>query len=283
MLLLVAGMSFQALLYGQGIPDTVSGLHLEHTLNVPSGAQFMDVDEEGNIFLTFPETGFLRKYLQAYDFDSVLSIGGRGGKGESFSFPTQVRVQNRLNTWVLDQGNSRLVILNTNLKVVGTIAFPQTRDPIFPIAFSVFPTGDFIVANSLDNKLYKFDGQGQMRLSFGGLDMGDCNLYGPADLVAGSDGFLTVIDTVEGHLVRFDLFGGCSGLIDIAIPSGIGHIRSFPNGLLFWGSKQVMIRMSAGNQVLATFPPDISKLLAAAAMGSRLYLLFPERVAIYTP
>jgi hypothetical protein len=179
-------------------------------------ANQIELDEEDNFYLLNTRRNKIHKYYAATGYDSLQSIGGKGIGGEGFNQPVKIRIINRQALYCLDYGNRRLVVMNTNLKVLRDINFlssgqsetgNDSGSQIWPVSFESGPTGDLFILNQEDNKILKIDMYGKPQLSFGGLDYGQGSLYEPLEMEMNDRNLLFVSDTGRQQLKIFDLFG----------------------------------------------------------------------------
>jgi len=212
-LLIISGA--QHSLSGQMLPDT---LLANPWIQLPIEGRMTDIelDEEGNIYLLEPSKHKLHKWFADRGYDSTLTIGGKGVSGEGLNKPSQIRVTNRQAVYCLDLMNRRLLVLNTNLKIVKEVNFLTLEqnnrmgdqgNQIWPIGFEVAPTGDLFLLNQEDNKILKVDVFGRLQTAFGGLDYGEGSLPDPNEILMNEQNLLFVTDTVAQEIKVFDLFG----------------------------------------------------------------------------
>lgn len=175
----------------------------------------MEVDEEGNILLLSTRQNRIHKYFKFTGYDSLLTIGGKGIGKEGFNMPIKIEAPNRQNIYVLDDLNRRMVMLNTNLKIVDDINFLTLESDLltnesaylFPVSFTSGPSGELYLLNQEDNKVYKFNNFQQLERTFGGLDYGAGSLDAPDNLASDENNFIYVSDAENQVVTVFDLYG----------------------------------------------------------------------------
>jgi hypothetical protein len=175
----------------------------------------IECDEEGNIYLLESERHRLHKRFLKNNYDSVLTVGGKGSGEEGFNFPVKICVPNRQNLFLLDLMNRRVAVLNTNLRVVEDINFldidlnllDESNEYLNPLSFAASSIGELYILNQEDLKIYKVASRGRLQTVFGGLDYGDGSLVTPDDLVINRDNFIFVADSSRQVVSVFDLFG----------------------------------------------------------------------------
>lgn len=194
------------------LPENDSNyMRLMQIIITDNGGTDIDLDNENNIYLLNSKKNKLYKYLAYTKYDSVYSLGGTSTRSEGFFHPIKVSAKNRQSVFVLDDVKRKVTLLNTNLKIMGELNFPdnenRTLEDVFPISFDLSEWGDLFVLNYTDNKIYKFNERGYDNLSFGGLDYGEGQLYSPINLSINHQNFIFVGDT-SGQVVKvFDIYG----------------------------------------------------------------------------
>jgi hypothetical protein len=213
-------------------------------------ANDLECDEEGNLFLLDKINNRIYKYYAALQYDSIQSIGGKGMSGEGLNQPVKIRSGNRQTLYCLDAGNRRILVLNTNLKIIREVNFLtsgntenalETTVQIWPLSFEAGPAGDLFLLNQEDNKILKSDMYGKFQVAFGGLDYGAGSLYDPADLLMSEDNLLYVSDTVRQILKVYDLFGVY--LYNLYPPEKF-HFSGFTlleNNLVYYNAHQICV------------------------------------------
>lgn len=190
-------------------------LRLLRHIPVPAGCSALEADSEGNLYLLEDAANRIHKVLAVNNYDSTLSIGGRGMRSEGFIHLTGIRVRNRQKLYALDDAQRRISVLNTNLRVVDEVSFialsPQAARftqgaDLFPLCFDLSPAGELFVLNQ-DARVYKTDVFGQLETVFGGADYGAGALYRPDDIQLTDANAVWVSDTSAQELKLYDFFG----------------------------------------------------------------------------
>ena len=262
---------------------------LKEVTNIPQGITDIEVDEEGNIFLLEPESHRIYKYFLYSGYDSVLTIGGKGIDEEGFNYPSQIEVQNRQNTYILDLMNRRLLLLNTNLKVTKEFNFmeldtqlqQEEDNDIWPISFAAGPTGELYILNQNDVKVYKLDTYGRLETSFGGMDYGDGSLDTPDQLVINPGNYLFAGDTTNQTVTVFDLYGIFQYIIHPSTSFRFHRISILDNYLVCVGKEKLyfenLLTRKAGE-----LSPDISSpIIDVEATKNYFYILQQNKVTIH--
>lgn len=206
---------FPFFLKGQSLSDSLFLQPGRVISGIPSAADIA-VDGERNIYLLEEQGNRLHKLLAIANYDSVVTIGGKSHREEGMLHPIKIVVPNRQQLYVLDEGNARLLLFNTNLKLVKQIDFNQRDDnwqwlsegeEVFPQTFTVGPTGDLFILNRFNNKVLKINTFGEWELSFGGTDYGEGALFAPIDVAVNRDKLVMVSDTAAQAIFVYNLFG----------------------------------------------------------------------------
>jgi hypothetical protein len=235
--------------YSQSLPDT---LLANPWIKLPVSGKMTDIelDEEGNIYLLETGKHRLHKWFSQGGYDSVMSIGGKGVGGEGLNKPSQISVTNRQALYCLDLLNRRLLVFNTNLKIVKEVNFLTLEQnnrlgdqgyQIWPIGFEVAPTGDLFLLNQEDNKILKVDVFGRLQTSFGGLDYGEGSLPEPVQIHMNEQNLLFVTDTNAQEVKVFDLFGIYKYTIRGKPEMRFKGIAVMGNNLLFYNDIDIII------------------------------------------
>ena len=204
-------LSFQA----QNLKDSLLQSPSRVISNIPLASD-LEIDGEGNIYLLEAQGNWITKLLAIAAHDSAVRIGGKSHRAEGLFEATKMVVPNRQQLYVLDEGQSRILLFNTNLKPINQIDFGQRDDnwqwlsageEIYPSDMNVAPTGDLFILNRYDNKVLKINTFGEFELSFGGTDYGEGALYAPVEIAANQLKQVMVSDTLDQELFVFNLFG----------------------------------------------------------------------------
>lgn len=233
----------------QSLPDTLLS---NPWIKLPISGKMTDIelDEEGNIYMLETSKHRLHKWFSHGGYDSVMIIGGKGVGGEGLNKPSQISVTNRQALYCLDLLNRRLLVFNTNLKIIKEVNFLTLEQnnrlgdqsyQIWPVGFEVAPTGDLFLLNQEDNKILKVDVFGRLQTSFGGLDYGDGSLPEPNQIIMNEQNLLFVTDTNTQEVKVFDLFGIYKYTIRSNPEMRFERIAVIGNNLLFYNEIELNI------------------------------------------
>lgn len=255
---------------------------------VAPGASDLELDAEGNLWLLYPKEHAVRKYYASANYDSVLTVGGRGVGGEGFAEPTQLGATGRSEVYLLDYGNQRLVLLNTNLRVSRTLDFGaeplRTATDVagevylFPKAFAVGRQGELFILNQDDNRVYKYDALGRYELAFGGTGYGAGSLPDVDALAITGENFVVALSPATQTLKLFDNFGTFRQVLRPGVPFASGV--PFAAAWLLWQGQSCHLWVPGSGQLLATqtTPADVTDAVAA---GDKVYVLAGDVVVLY--
>lgn len=262
---------------------------VNEVIGIPDGLTDIEVDEEGNIFLLEPDNHRIYKYLFNTRYDSVLTIGGKGIGEEGFNYPSQIEVQNRQNTYVLDLMNRRLLLLNTNMKVTREYNFLEPNllfqesegEDIWPISFAAASTGELYILNQNDLKIYKLDTYGQQKISFGGLDYGGGSLEAPVQLLINPGNFLFASDTLNQTVTVYDLYGIFQYIIHPSTSFRYHRIAILDNYLVCLGKRKLYFENLLTRKVGELSLENPSQIVDVEATKDYFYILQQNKVSIH--
>lgn len=218
------------------------------TLNtLPPSIEKLVADQENNLFLLSPAKAKLHKVFSANNYDSTLTIGGKGIRNESFNLPSQLVVPNRQSVFVLDYLNRRIVHLNTNLKQINATNFltlqgqiPETEYvDLYPFAFSVGPTGELFLFNRDDLKIYKFTNNGRLERTFAGLDYGAGSVVAPCNMAMDDRNNVYAIDCEDQSLRIYDLYGTYQYRLEVPMPFMWENALVMGNTVVFFNANNL--------------------------------------------
>ncbi len=186
-------------------------IHLERVIVSKEGANEIEVDNEGNLFLLNTKKNKIYKYFASVSYDSSYSIGGVSTRDEGFFHPVKISAKNRQTIYLLDDVRRRIILLNTNFKILGQLSFIENKkeltEDIFPLTFDINEWGELFVLNFTNNKIYKYDDKGNFVLSFGGLDYGEGQIINPVNVCINAQNLVFVGDTIHQCINIFDVYG----------------------------------------------------------------------------
>lgn len=258
-------------------------------------ATHLAVDEERNIVLLDAAHNRVYRYLRFFSYDSVMAMGGPGVQGEGFNQPGNLRVPNRNTIMLLDYNNRRLVLLNTNLRVIRDHDFEEQAVPtaetsvpifLFPLAFDLGPVGEWFVLNNDDYRIYKYDQYGRFENVFGGSNYGEGRLLNPTDLRTNRDNLLYLTDTLHRTIVVYDNYGVYQYTLQPQLPFAWRQLRPWPPVLVLFDAAHLALYDPRSH---ATRVPNMQAEIArhgpivdADPRKEGLYVLYKKAVILYS-
>jgi len=209
---------------------------------VEKGANRIAVDEEKNLILLDSEQARMYRYLAAYEYDSVVFIGGRSNRAEGFAHPVDLDLQNRQSLYVLDDALNTLFLLNINFKVVQRTEYFSLNDisgsqaALMPKKVAFASSGEQFLINRTDNRIVKINLFGEEEIRFGGPDYGLGALFQPEDISVDASGLVYVSDLSQQALKVYDLYGVYRFDFPLSIPEKWKRFWLLPPYLIFEGN-----------------------------------------------
>ncbi len=137
------------------------------------------------------------------------SIGDFGIVSGYFDKPVDLTVDANEKLFVLDSGNSRVEVFNSNGQYQSQFGQKGTREGQFknPNAIDVDKFGYFYVVDSGNNRIQKFDASGKFILQWGSLGSGDGLFNSPKDIAFDEDNNVYVADPENDRIQKFTATG----------------------------------------------------------------------------
>lgn len=253
-------------------------------------ADQLAIDSEGNLILLNRDLSCLYKYFVMTDFDSSIVVGGKSHRSEGFLHPVKISAGNRQLIYLLDDVKRKLLLLNTNLKVVEEIDFLDLGPnadrltegvPIFPMSFDVAPTGAIFVLSQEDNKIYKFDIFGNLESQFAGLDYGEGALYQPSQLMITDKIEILLSDLETAELKVYDLYGNYKFSIQPKVDFEWDRFALFGQNLILFNDHQLYFeQFNRDEHFQIELDPD-KALIDIQLTPYYIYLLYENEVHLY--
>ncbi|WNJ19425.1 hypothetical protein [Pontibacter sp. G13] len=254
-------------------------------------ANAITVDSEGNVILLESEQGILVKMLQAWGFDSTVSIGGLGNRSEAFLHPVEAHQKNRQTLYILDDVERRVVLLDKQLQITGQIDFlslniaPNSTNEIasdlIPVSCDVTVTGEMMILNQADNRVISLNTAGAVNNTFGGLDYGAGSLSEPVELRIDVRNNVYVSDTVEQLIHVFDIFGVYQFDLEPQTTFRWNRFRIYDRLLICFTEDQLHLEDLVSGSTKNLKIPEGFTLRDVALNRDFLYLLFGNSVHLH--
>jgi len=221
------------------------------SMTTPSG---IAVDGAGAIYVSDASQNQIQKFDSSGSL--VLKWGSHGSGPGQFSDPLDVALDPTGNVYAMDTQNNRVEKFSSGgsyLSSIGSccaLSGPGGEFNLFPQSVAVDGSGNLYVADSGNNRIQKFDSNGNFVSMWGSTGMGDGQFEGLRTITVSSSGTVYAVD--EGNagperIEAFDLTGtyltkwGSSG----AGPSQFDH----PWGISTDGAGNVYLADTGNNRV----------------------------------
>ncbi len=211
------------------------------TFNHPSA---LAVTQEGILFVV--DSGNNR--LQLFDLQGTFlkSVGGFGFEADQFDRPLDVWVKSIINIYVADYNNQRIQRYDRQMNYIAQFS----SNPNWPEEFqfgqvlscAVNSQNDLFVLDHAENKVVKFNRNGQPERFFGLYDSGPGELMEPIQLDIWQNKWLLVSDVLRKALIVFDFFGNVLKAVehpDFVRPRGLATAESVGILLADEGAKKI--------------------------------------------
>ncbi|MEM7375290.1 MAG: hypothetical protein AAF587_42235 [Bacteroidota bacterium] len=274
-------------LFGQTIP--LFEQEALRKVSLPESASQLLVDEEGNLLILDTENARLSKYIANTKFDSTLTIGGQSNRQEGFLHPIRISQKNRLNLYLLDDVQRRIVLLTINFKVVQEVNFNSLvsrlenlgeESEIFPLSFDINPAGEVFMLNQFDNKVLKINNFGDIEAVFGGLDYGEGSLYDPVELAVSDQNWVFVSDTTAQEIKVFDAYGVFRYTFQPAAPFRWKKFILSASRLICYDETHFHIEHLSSKEFISFSFPSPNRIRDLALNGSFFYVLLENGVSL---
>jgi hypothetical protein len=242
----------------------------------------VEADAEGNVYVMQASPALIVKYLAASRYDSAVSLGGKAARQEGFFRLGGAALRNRQQLYLLDEAQRRLAVLNTNLKVEGSLDFLGLEGgPVEPLAFDIGPAGEAYVLNGWDNTILKYSADGRFELRFGGLDYGPGVLRHPVQVAVSDQNLVLAADTAAQRITVFDLFGTYRYTLMPEASFRWQRIRLYGRYLFCYSPDRLWMRdLSGGAPAEQAFPGGM-RIRDLALSREALYILTENAVHLY--
>lgn len=252
-------------------------------------ASSIAVSPSGFIYITDTESD------EVYKLDTLGSlkktIGGYGWQESSFDDPVDVYATT-LNVYVTDKNNHRIQAFDKDLNFISMLSRQDDnnsnesdrQDFGYPLSCVISNMGDLYLLDSENNKILKFDLNGNFSMHFGGFDAGNFSLRSPRKLSVTQDNKIVVLD--DSSLVVFDQFG--TGLARIKLNDLYSDIKINFNDLLVVSPGRLLYANLREPQItlreikLTGYDSGIEgNIKSGAVFGNSLYVVTGNSVAVF--
>lgn len=148
--------------------------------------------------------------VRAYTLDgiSLFVIEGLEADKGKLSFPTNIAVDSHGNIYVVDTGNFRVQVYNSEGKFLRTISSgSKPKSFVRPKGITIDSEGNMYVVDAALQKIFIFDKEGNFFLEVGegGMEPGQFSM--PAGIAADADDRIYVVDQFNARVQVFQYLG----------------------------------------------------------------------------
>lgn len=269
----------------QGKKDSLD-LGPRKLLDLSFETEKIDIDGEGNILLISSINRQVYKLFKEFGFDSLISIGGASARDEALFHPIELRSNTRQRIYVLDDVGQKVVLLNTNLKVLQTFNFAllnaerEEGSDIFPIAIDLSPTGEMLVLNQWDNSILRFSNQLNPNGVFGGTNYGEGSLFQPIAIEVSTKQQVFVFDAQQKKVLVYSLYGIFQYAIPLEEIHNCNRMRIVDNYLMILDGQSVLTYHLPTERISTRMLQKLPKILDFTADRQYFYFLSGKEIYI---
>lgn len=246
-----------------------------------SSASSFDIDLNHNIYVT----DIVDNTLTKYDSTGIeqISIGGSGWEESTFDEPVNV-FTNTLSVYVADKNNNRIQRFDKDLNFLSQFKGDDEETETefgYPICVGISNIGDLFLLETDNNKILKFNLNGDFLLEIGGNDAGDFALINPISFSPDPNSNLFVLD---GNLIKvFDQYGNRK--LNYKIEYHPKKIRIIENDILYIENQKLTLYDLKERKLKSEFYKfqNISnhEIIDAVIVNNLLYILTANFIQIY--
>ena len=214
----------------------------------------------------------------------IKLVGGYGWAESSFDNPIDV-FANTLKVYVSDKNNNRIQMFDKDLNYLSQFSTQSSGDDRsafrYPTGAAVSTQGDLFILDSDNNRILKYNMNGEFQLTIGGYDAGSFSLSVPKQFALTNKEIL-VIDS--DWLVVFDQFG--NGIKKIKLPFIPNNINEAFQNICVNDKSQIIFfnepNLENENFNQITFTPNIEEeIVDSFVFNNKLYLLTKSSIFIF--
>ncbi len=168
-------------------------------------AHSVAVDQFGHVYISDAGNALLRKFTLKGEL--LAEMGGPGWSTGQFDQLRGIDASLGIAIYAADRGNRRIVRLDRDLNVVGSLSGETLTDGFgFPVDVTASSFETLYILDSENSRVVAVNGFTSVQLTFGGIEAGPGRLREPLAMAQGAGDRLYVLES--GRVVVFDLFGG---------------------------------------------------------------------------
>lgn len=193
------------------------------------GPEAVALDHRDNIVIA--DTGNHRIVVVSPDGDVLDEFGGYGWEEGQLDSPSDLSVYLGFYTYVLDEGNRRVVRYDAEGDYVDRVV-PEDEAGS-PVAMAVGPAGGLYLVDSDSQSVLVYSQFDEELEPVGSFGLGSGGLTAPSDVAVGPSREIAVADVVRGTIEVFDEFGTVLYSLASADTMGPEDVAFGPAGNVF--------------------------------------------------
>ncbi len=171
--------------------------------------QALALADDGTLFVVDSQNNRIQLFTSQGKF--LRTIGGFGFAPDQFDFPTDIWVKSILNIYVADYNNRRLQRYDRQMNYLAQLKsnpnWPEDFQFAEVLSCALNSQNDLFLLDAQENKVVKFNRQGQPERVFGTYESGAGELLQPIQLDIFRNRWILVSDIARHAIVVFDFFG----------------------------------------------------------------------------
>ena len=174
-----------------------------------NAAQSISISQNKIVYIV--DTGNNRIQLFDLKGNFIKSIGGFGFTSDKFDRPTDIWVGSMINIYISDYNNHRIQRYDGNMNYLSSLISGDGLDTKFQfyetISCVVNSQQDLFLLDCSDNKIIKYNRNGQPERAFGDYESGDGQLIQPVQMDIVAQKYIIVSDVDHKAIMVYDFFG----------------------------------------------------------------------------
>ncbi len=171
--------------------------------------QALALADDGTLFVVDSQNNRIQLFTSKGKF--LRTVGGFGFAPDQFDFPTDIWVKSILNIYVADYNNRRLQRYDRQMNYLAQLKsnpnWPEDFQFAEVLSCALNSQNDLFLLDAQENKVVKFNRQGQPERVFGTYESGAGELLQPIQLDIFRNRWILVSDIARHAIVVFDFFG----------------------------------------------------------------------------
>jgi len=248
--------------------------------NFTSASSF-DVDLNKNIYVSDIAENTITKLDSSGN--EIISIGGYGWQESAFDEPVSM-FTNTLSVYVADKNNARIQRFDKDLNFLSQYRGNNNNKGLefaYPTCIAISNIGDLFLLDSDNNRILKFNLNGEYLLEIGGNDAGSYALSNPIDFSTDLEGNIFVLD--NNTIKVFDLYGNGQFLYSLKFEPNKIHV--FEKNILYIEDSKIVLYNLQDRKIRAEYKnfPNLNKeiIVDTDIIDNTLLILTPKRIIKY--